>query len=215
MKIALIGATGYVGAFILKEALIRHHQVTAIVREPEKVSMDEKVIVKKGDVLNQDDLVKLFRDQDVVISSFNAFTPSLSNDVAYDLQIKGTKSLINAAKESGVNHLFMVGGAGSLEIAGKRLVDTREFPAEWKEMALAMSDVLTILKNERILSWSFLSPAALLQPGKRTGKFKLGKNQLIVNEQGESKISTQDYAVAVLNEIENPAHIRQRFTVGY
>jgi len=216
MKIALIGATGYVGSSILIEALDRGHEVTAIVRHPEKISPHKNLTIKKGDVFNDKELIQIIIGHDAVISAFNPFQPSIATADGYQAQINGTESLIGTIKKAGVKRLLMVGGAGSLEVApGALLVDTPEFPKEWKDMALAMGKVLSILKNETELSWTFLSPSALLQPGTRTGKFKLGKDQLISNENGESKISTQDYAVAMIDELENPKHANQRFTVGY
>lgn len=216
MKIVLIGATGYVGAAILEELLSRGHQVTAIMRHPEKLLQRNYLQVKKADVFNTAELTRLIANHDAVISAFNGFNANLTLNAGYQAQLNGVRSIVAAVKNSGVNCLLMVGGAGSLEVApGQLLLNTPEFPKEWKEMASAMTEVLALLKKESELDWTFLSPAAFLYPGVRTGKFRLGGDQPIRDEQGESKISTQDYAVAMVDELENPQHRQQRFTVGY
>lgn len=216
MKIALIGATGFVGSFLLTEALNRGHKVTALVRYTEKLPQHANLTGKICDLLDEDLLGQIISDHDAVISAYNSFQSGISNSIAYELQLRGIKSILNAVKKAGVKRLLIVGGAGSLKIApGLDLVDSAEFPKEWKEMALAMREALSILKSEHDVDWTFLSPSAHLQPGDRTGKFRLGRDQLLVNINGESKISTQDYAMAMLNELENPQHTGQRFTVGY
>jgi len=214
MKIALIGATGYVGSFILNEALHRGHQVTAIVRHPEKLPQHKNLIAKGGDVFNENQLAKLLAGHDAIICAFN---PGWDNPTAiYDLHVKGTNHIINAVKRSGVKRLLMVGGAGSLEVVpGKQLVDTPDFPAQWKQGALGTREALHILKKQHDLEWTFLSPSALLEPGERTGKYRIGGDQLLTDAAGKSKISTQDYAVAMIDELEHPKHVRKRFTVGY
>jgi hypothetical protein len=213
MKIALIGATGFVGSAILKEALDRGHEVTAIVRHPEKLTPHPKLHPQKGDIHNADELAGLLAGQDVVIS---AFSPSKTDPDIRRKQVDGIKAMIAAMKRGGIKRLLVVGGAGSLEVkAGLRVIDTPDFPEQWKGTARATADVLELLRGERDLEWTFLSPAAMLQPGARTGKFRLGTDQLVADGNGQSSISTQDYAVAMLDEVEKPAHARQRFTVGY
>ena len=213
MKIALIGATGFVGSAILKEALDRGYEVTAIARHPEKVQSHPKLHAKKGDVYSADEVARLVSGHDAVIGAFN---PGWSDPDIYNHQVKGTRSIIEGVKKSGVKRLLFVGGAGSLEVKpGVQLVDTPEFPKEWKQGSLAAREALTMLRKETSLDWSFLSPSADLSPGQRTGKFRLGKDQLLVDTDGRSRISVEDYAVAMINEAEKPAHIRQRFTVGY
>ncbi|MFA6303068.1 MAG: NAD(P)-dependent oxidoreductase [Legionella sp.] len=206
MKIVLIGASGFVGSFILSEALNRGHQVTAIVRNPGKLDQHSNLTSIQADVFDQDLLVELIAHHDAVISAFSAS----------QLQVQGFQSIIKATKRAKVQRLLVVGGAGSLKTSsGIDLVDTPEFPKEWKQLALATREVLKILKSESRLDWIFLSPSAQLFPGERTLKFRLGKDQLLIDEKGESSISTEDYAVAMLDELESPKHIRQRFTVGY
>ena len=202
MNVALIGATGNAGSRILSELVQRGHTVTAVVRHPEKVPALPGVIAKAGDVFDGKGLAALLKGHDAVISSVH-FTAS-------DAGI-----LIEAVRASGVSRYLVVGGAGSLEVApGVKLIDTPEFPNEYRAEATAGSVFLDVLRTETQLDWSFLSPAAVFIPGERTGRFRLGRDQLLVNATGSS-ISFEDFAVALVDELEPPAHSRQRFTVGY
>jgi putative NADH-flavin reductase len=213
MKVALIGATGFVGSAILKEALDRGHEVTAIVRHPEKVQAHAKLHAKKGNVYNVDEVARLVSGQDVVISAFN---PGWSDSDLYNHQVKGTEAIIKGVKQGGVKRLLFVGGAGSLEVKpGIQSVDLPGFPAEYKQGALATREALNMLRKETSLEWSFLSPSADLAPGQRTGKFRLGTDQLLKDANGQSRISVEDFAMAMIDEAEKPAHVRKRFTVGY
>lgn len=201
-KIALIGASGNAGSRILKELSDRGHQVTAIARNPEKIASLPNVVAKKGDVFDQAGLSELLKGHDAVISSVH-FTAS---DPA---------TLIEAVRASGVQRYLVVGGAGSLEIApGQRVVDLPDFPAAYKAEATKGAEFLDILKQEKQLDWTFLSPSAEFVPGERTGKFRLGKHSLLSDDEG-SRISFEDYAIALVDEIEKPQHSRQRFTIGY
>lgn len=213
MKIAVIGATGFVGSAILKEALDRGHEVTAIVRHPEKVEARPKLHPQKGDVHSEDEVARLVAGHDAVISAFN---PGWGDPDIYSLQVSGTRAIIAGVKKAGIKRLLFVGGAGSLEVKpGVQALDLPGFPAEYKQGALATREALTLLRKENALEWSFLSPSADLAPGQRTGKFRLGKDQMLTDEKGRSRISVEDYAMAMIDEVERPAHIRQRFTVGY
>jgi putative NADH-flavin reductase len=213
MKIVLIGATGFVGSFILTEALKRHHIVEAFERNPKKLTKHHNMIPIKGDIFKTDDLAELIAAHDAVISAYN---PGWSEPDIYNKQVKGTRCIIDAAKIAGVRRLLMVGGAGSLEVSpGVQLVDTPDFPQQFKQGALATREALNMLKLEHELLWTFLSPSAKLEPGERTGNYRMGTDQLIVDENGVSKISTQDYAKAMIDELENPQHMKMRFTVGY
>ena len=201
-KIALIGASGNAGSRILKELSDRGHHVTAIARSPEKIAALPNVVAKKGDVFDQTGLSKLLAGHDAVISSAH-FTAS------------DPVTLIEAVRASGVPRYLVVGGAGSLEIApGQRVVDLPDFPAAYKAEATKGAEFLDLLKQETQLDWTFLSPSAEFVPGERTGKFRIGKDNLLSNEDG-SRISFEDYAIALVDEIEKPQHSRQRFTVGY
>ena len=213
MKIVIIGASGQIGAFIRDEALARGHKVTAIVRHPEKITVQNPgLAVVKADIL-KDKVEELVKGHDAIISAYN---PGWSNPDLYDEQIEGYKRIISGVKESGIKRLLVVGGAGSLEVApGVQVLDTASFSEQVKKGVLATRDVLYMLKEEKELEWTFLSPPTSIKPGDRTGHYRAGKDQLIKSKEGESRISTQDYAVAMLDELENPQHIGQRFTVAY
>jgi len=203
MKIAVAGASGRAGSEITKELARRGHTVTAIARNPEKIGALPNVTPTKGDVLDQAGLAKLWAGHDAAVSSVHF----LASDPL---------RLIGAAKESKVGRYLVVGGAGSLEVApGVKLVTTPGFPAEYKAEAEKGGAFLDLLRQEKDLNWTFISPSALFIEGERTGKFRLGTDQLLADASGKSWISFADYAIALADEIERPAHARQRFTVGY
>jgi len=203
MKIAVVGASGNAGSRIVAELSRRGHQVTAIARNPDRIAALPQVTAVQGDAHDQGALTDLLRGHDVAISSIHF----LASDPA---------KLIGAAKASGVGRYLVVGGAGSLEVApGVRLVTTPGFPAQYKAEAEKGAAFLDLLTLEKDLNWTFLSPSALFTGGERTGKFRLGTDQLLTAADGKSWISFEDFAVALADEIERPAHIRKRFTVGY
>ncbi|GAB4041317.1 NAD(P)-dependent oxidoreductase [Spirosoma gilvum] len=214
MKLAIIGASGFVGSAVLAEALQRGHNVTAIVPHPEKVTtVDPNLTVKQGNAQDATALADLVAGHDAVISAFNA---GWTNPNLYDDFLKGAETIEQGTKQAGVKRYLFVGGAGSLEVApGVQLVDTPQFPAEWKPGALSARDYLTRLRQNTTLDWTFLSPAINLTPGERTGTFRTGTDQPVFDEKGESKITVADLAVAIVNEIEQPQFIQKRFTVGY
>mgnify|MGYP001552255275 CR=1 FL=1 len=213
MKVALLGATGFVGSALLKEALDRGHTVTAIVRRPEKLEKREGLTAKMGDVDDASSLAELIRGKDAVISAFN---PGWKDPNLYDDQVRGTTSIIAAIKDAGIKRVLWVGGAGGLEVKpGVRVVDSPDMPLWVKPGSLATINALDQLRKEPELDWSYLSPSAEMKSGVRTGKFRVGGDQLLVDASGHSTISVQDYAVAMIDELERPAHVRQRFTVGY
>jgi len=202
MKIALIGATGNAGSRILAELSRRGHAVTAIARNIEKIPALPGAVPVKADAGDVKALATALKGHDAVISSVH-FTAS------------DPLKLIAAVKESGVPRYLVVGGAGSLLVApGVRLIDTPEFPALYKAEAAGGGAFLELLRKETALDWTFLSPSAMFVPGERTGKFRLGGDELLSNANGSS-ISFEDYAIALADEIEKPAHSRRRFTVGY
>ncbi|MDO9298546.1 NAD(P)-dependent oxidoreductase [Bradyrhizobium sp.] len=202
MKIALIGATGNAGSRILAELSRRGHAVTAIARNPQKIPALKGVTPLQADANDVAGLAAALRGHDVVISSVH-FTASDPN------------KLIEAVQAAGVGRYLVVGGAGSLEVApGMKLFDTPQFPAIYKTEAAAGGAFLDLLRRQPGLDWTFLSPSAMFVAGERTGKFRLGGDQLLTSEKGSS-ISFEDYAIAMADEIEKPAHSRQRFTVGY
>ncbi|AWN44946.1 3-beta hydroxysteroid dehydrogenase [Methylobacterium terrae] len=199
-KVAVIGATGNVGARIVAELAARGHRVTAVSRHPGAAA--PQVEPAAGDVRDAAGLSRLLAGHDAVVS-------------AVRFRDTDPEALIGAVRDSGVTRYLVVGGAGSLEIApGQRLVDQPDFPAAYKDEALRGAAFLDALREVTDLDWSFLSPSALIEAGERTGRFRLGRDALLVGETG-SRISYEDYAVALVDEIERPAHLRQRFTVGY
>ncbi|WP_137974153.1 NAD(P)-dependent oxidoreductase [Pseudomonas sp. F(2018)] len=213
MKIALIGATGYVGTALLGEALNRGHRVTALVRHPEKLAQHANLDAQQANVHDVAALAEQLRGHDVVLSAFN---PGWGLADIREQFIAGSKAITAASKAAGVNRLLVVGGAGSLYVApGQQLIDTPNFPAEYKEGAEGARQALNLLRDEQELQWTFLSPAALLQPGPRTGQFRIGGEQLLMDGDAPAHISVADLAVALLDEAEQPQHIRQRFTVAY
>lgn len=213
MKVALLGATGFVGSALLEELLDRGHDVTAIVRNTGKLKERDHLTPVSGDVYDTTKLATLLRGHDAVISAFN---PGWKNPNLYDDQVRGTISIIAAIKAAGVKRVLWVGGAGGLEISpGVHVVDNPGMPDWVKPGSLATINALDQLRKESELDWSFLAPAQTLKPGERTGKFRTGEGQLLIDAEGISEISLQDFALAMVNELEHPTHIRQRFTVGY
>ena len=213
MKLALIGASGFVGAAALQEALDRGHQVTGIVRNPAKLPQHAALNAVAGDAYNAEALAAHFKGHDAVIHAFN---PGWGTADIRERFIQGSQAIIAASKQADVQRLLVVGGAGSLYVApGLQLIDTPDFPAEYKEGAEGARQALNLLKAETALAWSFISPPALLQPGARSGQFRIGGDQLRMNGDAPAQISVADLAVAIIDELERPHHLRQRFTVGY
>lgn len=214
MKVTLIGASGFVGTPLLNELLTRGHQVTAIVRNPEKITLtNDNLVVKGADVFDAENLAEIITGNDAVVSAYNA---GWTNPNFYADFTKGSNAIEEATKKSGVKRLLVVGGAGSLEIApGVQLVDTPEFPAEYKTGATAARDYLNTLKTDTELDWTFISPAINLHPGERTGKFRLGTDQPVFDADGKCDISVEDMAVAIADELENNQFVKRRFTLGY
>jgi putative NADH-flavin reductase len=203
MKIAIIGATGNVGTRLVNEALSRHHAVTAIARDTSKLTRRTGLSATTGDVTKPDALLPLLKGHDATISS---------------LRFQGTdvQGLIELVRSSGVKRFLVVGGAASLEIApGEILLNSPNFPPAYKPEASAGKAFLDLLRNTNDLDWTFLSPSVFFGPGERTGKFRVADNTLLTAADGKSSISYEDFAVAMLDEIEKPKHIRARFTVGY
>jgi len=209
MKVVLYGGTGNAGGRILNELLARNHNVTAVVRDKAKLQPREGLTLILGDLSDPAKIAEAVAGYDAVIS---AYGPGLSSP---NELIGATERLVAGVKQSKVKRLLTVGGAGTLEVSpGLLLVDSPMLPAEWKPIAKAHLEALKVLQASE-LDWTCLAPAAFFEPGNRTGIFRLGKNNLIANEQGESRISMEDYAVALVDELEKHAHPRQYFSVGY
>jgi uncharacterized protein len=218
MKVALIGASGFVGSKILAEALQRSHHVTAIVRNPEKIQPDKNLNTKKADVLNVDELAKMLAGHDVIVSAFNP-ARGVAGAHVYDLHVQGHKAILAAAKQSGVKRFLGVGGAASLKTAeGIELIDSPQFPAAYEQFKPGIRgtrELYYLLKQEPSLDWVFVAPSVVIAPGERTGKFRIGKDHVLYNDKGESKISLEDYAAALVDEMERPQHHNERITIGY
>ena len=208
MKIALFGASGMIGSRIAQEALARGHEVTAVVRTPGKLAAKHgKLKEVTGDASDAASVARVTAGQDVVISAI-----SVADEAGL---LRATEAQIKGVRQSGAPRLLVVGGAGSLEVApGLQLVDAPDFPAAYRAPALAHREVLKVYRKAD-LDWTYLSPAAVIAPGERTGKFRLGGDQLVADAKGDSKISAEDYAVAMIDEVEKPQHVRQRFTLAY
>ncbi|MFJ1300237.1 NAD(P)-dependent oxidoreductase [Pseudomonadota bacterium AL_CKDN230030165-1A_HGKHYDSX7] len=203
MKVAVIGISGRVGSRLADELLRRNHQVVGISRQPADLPARPGLELKTGDASDPAALAALIRGADAVISSGRFVS-------------LGAEPVLAAVREAGVPRLLVVGGAGSLEIApGKRLIDSPDFPAEYKAEASAGADFLQVLRGESEIDWTFLSPGAHFEPGTRTGTFRTGGDQLLADAQGNSHISMEDYAIALVDELEQPRHSRKRFTVAY
>ena len=214
MKLLVIGATGFVGSHILEEALDRGHEVHAIARNVDKIKQKNKnLYVTMADIMEENEIRDIMNTgYDAVISSYNS---GWNNPNIYRDYMKGYESILQAVRESGIKRIIIIGGAGSLEIDGIKLIDKMEFPQEIVGGIKAAKDLLDIIRKDNDLDWSFVSPAIDLFDGKRTGKYRLGKNTPVFDENKESKISVQDLSVAIIDELEEPKHVRERFTVGY
>jgi uncharacterized protein len=216
MKIALIGATGFVGTAVLAELLDRKHQVTALVRNPAKMEVRANLTAQALDVNDAARVAAAVRGHDAVISAFN---PGWDVADLYGKFLQGSAAIERGVEASGVKRLLVVGGAGSLFVApGVQMVDTPEFasrvPPNIIPGAKAARDALTALRGNTALEWTFLSPPALLAPGERSGKYRVGGGNLLMAEGQPAGISVADLAVAIVDEVENPRHVRERFTVA-
>lgn len=202
MKVAVLGASGRAGSEITKELSARGHQVLAIARKPEAIPQLPGVIAKAGDASDPAALADLIRPADAVISALH-----------FDVS---AETLLSALKQAGVSRLLVTGGAANLEVApGVRVIDTPDFPEEWKDAALGGIAFLDALRGETQVDWTYFSPAALLFEGPRRGTYRAGTDQLLTDRDGESKISFADYAIAMVDELEQHRHSRARFTAAY
>src|SRR5687768_14884516 len=211
MNIALIGASGFIGSAIRKEALSRKHKVTALVSDPSKLQPEADLDVQQTDVIDTERLTRQLRGHAVVISAFSGHADA---DI-YGYYVKGIQSLVEAVRAAGVPRLLLVGGAGSLEIKpGVQLLDTPEFPAQWKATAEGARAALQLMRSLTDVDWTVLSPPPHIHPGTRTGRYRSGLDAVIPGDNGPADISLEDYAVAMVDEAETPKHRRQRFTVA-
>ena len=217
-NVLLIGATGFVGSALLNELLNRGHQVTAIVRDAKKVKVqNENLALVEADATDPAQLAAIAKGKDAVISAYN---PGWANPRLYEDTLENYPKIVEGAKQAGVRRLLIVGGAGTLFVApGVRLIDTGTLPAEWIPGVKSLGEFyLNTLMKEQDIDWTFFSPAGNLgnlQPGTRTGKYRLGKDDMLFDEKGESFISVEDYAVAMVDELEQENHHKERFTAAY
>ena len=211
MNIVIYGASGMIGQRVTREALNRGHHVTAIMRNPEKLTITApNLTFKQGNMLDAESVARDIAGADAVINATrqNVNEPSQT-------YVNAANALIAGLTRAGVRRLIVVGGAGSLEVApGLQLVDSPDFNPAWRPGALGMRDALDVYRKAD-LDWTYFSPANVIAPGERTGQYRTGTDQLVTNEKGESRISAEDYAVALIDELENPRFVRRRFTVGY
>lgn len=214
-KVAVIGATGFVGSQIVNELSNRGYEVEAIVRDTSKIQQNEKVKAKSVDVNKIDELAEALKGNEAVISAFNA---GWTNPNLYDDFLNGSINIEKAVEKSGVKRFITVGGAGSLYLDGKQLVDGPDFPAEIKPGATAARDYLNKIKENNTLDWTFFSPAIEMHQGTagvRTGKYRTALENPVFDENGRSVLSVEDVAVVLVDELEQNNHIRERFTAAY
>lgn len=214
-NVVLIGASGFVGTAILNELLNRGHKVTAIVRDPTKVTASNPNLkVVQADVTDTDVLIEASKGKDAVISAYN---PGWKNPNIYEETLKNYPLIVDSVKKAGVERLLIVGGTGTLFYApGKMVMDADDIPAKLLPGIKSLGEFyLNTLRKENDIDWIFLSPAANMTPGERTGKFRIGKDDLVVGVNGDSNISVEDYAVAMVDELEQKHHHKERFTIGY
>lgn len=217
MIVAIIGATGFVGTALVNELVQRHHSVIAIARHPGKLSVKSPLIRPvSADVLDAGQVAKAVKGADAVVSAYN---PGWTNPRIYEEFLQGSRAIQAGVKQAGIKRFIIIGGAGSLEIKpGLQLIDTPQFPAEYKAGASGARDFLNEIKKENELDWTYFSPAILMNhdtAGVRTGHYRLGLDNPVFDEKGQSVLSVEDLAAVIADELEHPKHIRKRFTAAY
>lgn len=215
MKIVLFGATGNVGQRIVREALERGHEIVGVVRDPaSSTAPDPRVTLVQGDATDPASVASVVASADAVVSAISPRPGSTGNAPSL---VDAAHSLLDGLRRAGVKRLVVVGGAASLEVApGLMLLDTPGFPEAYKAEATAGRDSLAVYRAEgEGLEWTFISPAAVIQPGERTGKYRTTIDEFITDAEGKSEISFEDYAVALVDELERREHVGRRFGVAY
>jgi putative NADH-flavin reductase len=212
MNVAVVGATGFVGWRVVNELVRRGHYVTAISRSVDRLPPRAQITPSATSIFDEPALAKLFKGQDAII---HAYAVGRGTPDRAGLVRRGTQAIIDAAKAAGVKRVIAVGGAGSLKVGDRMNMERPEFPQKWIESATVTKQIFHLLHAEPELEWTYLCPPHFLVPGERTGKFRVGDDEMLVGPDGESTISLEDFAVAMVDEIERPAHVRRRFTVGY
>ena len=217
MVVLVIGGAGYIGSHAARALKRAGHEVIIfdnLSTGYEKLAAGFELV--KGDMLDADGIAKIAKGADVVISSYGPPSgPQGPDPTKVNQLVEATRALIAGARRAGAPRIIMVGGAGSLEVSpGLQIVDAPTFPDAYKPVALAHRDAFHVIR-ESDLNWTYFSPAMMIQPGERTGKFRLGKDALVSDDKGNSSISAEDYAVALVDEVEQGRHTKQRFTIGY
>jgi len=215
MKIVVFGGTGNVGQRIVREAMSRGHEVEVVVRKPDrKPEWDDNITVEQGDVTDPDQVAALTRGADAVV---NAISPRPDGDLPASSLTDAADSLVQGLKQANVKRAIIVGGAGTLEVEpGVDLVDTPDFPKPYRNESIQQRKALNTYRSKADgLDWTYIAPAATFTPGERTGAYRTSSNELLKDDTGRSRISYEDFAVAVLDEIETPRHVRDRFGVAY
>jgi uncharacterized protein len=213
MQLAVIGGTGRIGSKVVEEGLTRGHPVTLVARDPSRQLPRPNLRFAAIDVTSDPELAELLRGHDAVVS---AFSPERGHPRLYDEYLRGARSILAGTKAAEVSRLLFVGGAGSL-LAGPGLhhVDAPEFPSEFRASGLAAREALRLFERERELAWTYLAPPHEVTDGPRTALYRVGRDTAVAGAHGRSYISASDLAVAILDELERPKHLRERFTVGY
>jgi putative NADH-flavin reductase len=212
MKLALFGATGHIGRAILDEALARGHEVTAIVRDPARLDATHpRLRVATGDAGQPDTWLDAVRGSEAAIASLSARRDGDNGTLPAH-----ARTLLDHLPEAGVKRLLWVGGAGSLETApGVRVIDAPDFPDAWKPEAGGQAKALEMFRASTDVDWTYVSPAALIEDGGRSGHYRVGGDQLLVDADGRSRITVADYAAALLDRAERDDAPRRRITVAY
>lgn len=210
MKLVMFGSTGMIGNRILNEALSRGHTLTTISRDPSHFSLaHENLTVVAGNALNPANVADAIAGHDAVLSAIGP------RDASAEVIVDAARSLIDGLSRAGMRRLVVVGGAGVLEVApGVQLMDSPNFTEAYRPLALVHLEAYKLYKASD-LDWTFVCPAAEIGTGERTDKFRVGADRLLMNEQGESRISAEDYAIAFVNEVEQPQYMHHRMTVAY
>ncbi len=210
MKLIVFGATGMLGSRLVAEAVRRGHEVTAVARDPSRFTGPEAVRATAGDATDADSVAAVAKGHEVALSA-------VTQHEHPEMLVAAARALLDGLARAGVRRLVVAGGAGSLRVgSGERLMDTPGFQEEWKPEAQAQADALALYEHAGTdLEWSYVSPGALLEPGDRTGTYRVGGDQLLTDDEGRSRITMEDFAIAMLDEVEHPTHPRQRFTAAH
>lgn len=213
MTVGVIGATGWIGGLVVGEALDRGHQVTAIVRDLSRAeALDARAGAAVASIIDQAAVAGAIEGDDAVVSAYRA-----PREQPEEMLI-AARALIDAARQTGVRRIVWTGGTGALQVpgGGGDIVDQPGFPAEWKAPTLAHRDTLKLFRREAAdLDWTYVSPPVLIEPGDRTGSYRVGNDELLLDEQGQSRISAEDLAAAVLDLLERAEHCGRHITLAY